>query len=164
MTIALHVSLLICAVLLLHTWCQGTTLHRCPFKIIGNNVCTEGLPYFHTEKVQTQPPTPTNPFPSDTPLVQLTYKAGKEQLLLYLCPPSPGLLPCLSNPTRSPFLHFDARIICPYEGESTRPPGSREQTGVVRLRKWWLPKDVNSHFQGTAFLKGWWFSEDRGNV
>lgn len=24
-----------------------------------------------------------------------------------------------------------------------------------------LPKDINILFQGTAFLKGWWFSEDQ---
>lgn len=80
MITALNVELTICAVLLLHTRCQGITFHRSPFQITGNNTPTERLLCFYIGRVNTQPLTQINLFPSDLVSAQLTYKAGKEPI------------------------------------------------------------------------------------
>lgn len=147
MITALHVALTICAVLLLHTWCQGTTFHRSPFQITGNNISTEGLLCFYTGKVHTQPPTPTPPpailcwhnLPTRLRRSNWSFSSDQLQDLLPCLPPAPLSFSLM------PGLFANMRVKVPgQQGLETRWEWDRTPSDR-------LPNDVNYYFQGMAF-------------
>ena len=157
MTIAPHISLVICAVLL-HTWCQGTVFHHSPLQMPGKNRSAEGSPCFHI----------FNRLPQSTPSAVIQhYCILPTRLERSICsftsdshsPP----LPCFSNPTSPPFLHFDAGIICQHKGESTRPPGSCGEMGAGQYRKRciaWRRKSSFSRHSAFKRMVVFWGSRD----